>query len=269
MCARALAIDPGTAEGLLERDGDSFALSDASVFRFDDRVHLAQHTDSRPALRIFLASGNVNEALLREVDTRALARDVQRTRVPGVLLELPPDATGAELSATLRVFPAPPGIPLYTVYADAKVTLQQSSNRVTGTVQFQARNEDLSVSARFSAPLFHEEPPLEDLRGENARESAPATALLDFEERLRARDFSGARTVVTPEMLPQIIDLEQRANEPEFAALFSARLPERAIRRGQISQAAIYREVAYVVVNERSSSLTTLRKLKGQWRIDE
>jgi hypothetical protein len=264
----AYAIDPGTAEGSLTRAGEITALTHASAFRFDDRARLAQHTDSAPALRVLLTSGPVNEQLLREVDTRALARDTQRTRLPAVLLELPPNATG-DSKASLLVLPAPPGIPLYTVYADAEVTLMRNATRVTGTVKFQAPRENLGVVAHFSAPLFSEELPLENLSGEPAQSSAPAIALLDFEERLKARDFGAARRLVTPEMLPQIIDLERRAADLEFATHFAARLPERALRRRQISQVAIYRDVAYVVVNGRASSLTTLRATEGQWRIDE
>ncbi|MSR13184.1 MAG: hypothetical protein EXR86_01160 [Gammaproteobacteria bacterium] len=261
-----LAIDPGTASGQLVVDAVAISLSHANTFRFDDLAELGQYVDFEPELRILLTEQAIDSQLLQELETKQVQRQAQAGTLKGVLIALPRDA---KREGTVTALLPQQGIPFYTIYSLPGFKVTISGNRVSGKIEFHAPDNALTVTAKFSAPLFHEIAPAAILKEETARTSAPALAYLEMERRLKAEDFLSARASVTSEMLPQIVDLEARAKDPAFVSQFTERLPATGIRRAQIRQAVLYRSLAYLVIVERRESIVTLRQLRDHWLVDD
>lgn len=266
--ACAGAIDPGTVSGTYVREGRAVRLTHAQSFRFRDLAGLGAHADRGAELRILLAAGDVPATLLSEVEIKSLEYHLQREALDAVLISVPVDAAG-KVKGTLTALPSAPGIPLFVVHPIAGADIATRDHRVTGRLRFDDAHAGLTLDVTFSTPDFHETPPQEHLHGEAARASAPAAAYLAFEELLHAGDFVAARRHVTPGLLPQILDLEARAAAPEFLAQFTTRLPATAARRRQIEAAVLYEDRAYLVLRQRRTSLMTLRRQDGAWRVDD
>jgi len=264
----APAIDPGTAQGTLTLDDESTPLTHAQTFRFRDLAGLGEHAGRSAELRVLLSAREVPGELLTEVDLKRLERFTQREGIPSVLVTVAPDADGV-VSGSVMAMPAAPGIPLYTIHTAPDLEIATRDHRVSGKIVFEGARADFKVSATFSTPDLFETPPDENLVADGARSSAPAQAYLDFEQLLKRGEFTAARVLVTASMLPQIIDLEQRAGDPEFVRQFTARLPETDARREQIVQSVRHTDRAYLVIRQRHTSLTTLQRIDGRWKVDD
>jgi hypothetical protein len=262
-----LAIDLATASGALAAPDTVIKLASASAFRFDDLADLGQHADRKPELRILLTEQAVDDQVLQELDLQRLERQARTGELKGVLITLGPD--GATESGTAMALLPQTGIPFYTVYKAPALQVSIRDNRVVGNLEFSAPDKAFAFNANFSAPLFHETAPSAILIAEKAQASAPALAYLEMEQRLKAGDFLATRRLVTPSMLPQILDLETRAEDPEFVAQFTQRLPPTTLRRAQIQKVVLYPARAYLVIAEARESIVTLRESEGRWLIDD
>jgi hypothetical protein len=196
-----LAIDPGTAQGSFQVDGEGIQLNRSYVHLYDNvEGLLAQSTE----LRILFADREVSPAALAGIGLLAVEEMAMEGRLRGLLLRLDPEDRD-DLQVTLLYPPAKPGQPLMTqslIDTGKKVLkkLEVGKQRVTGEAEQSEQNATvakgmpkLAYSLRFSAPLFKEPRVTADLKGKAALSSPQVQLLREKAKALAKHDYDALR----------------------------------------------------------------------------
>lgn len=192
------AIDPGTADGVLQVNGQSITIRRAYAHLHDNAEGLL---DFRRELRIVLADREIPEDALAGLvflPVREMAKD---GKVQGLLIEFDPGSPNS-LLVTLLQQPSDPGSSLVTqtittAGSDVMKELKVSDRRVAGKIENHEEGEadpgdipKLDYAVTFSAPLFHELPVTADLKGKEAQASPQAAVLRRKADALARGDFN-------------------------------------------------------------------------------
>jgi len=203
--APVMALDPGTADGSLQVNGDTIPLTHACALMHDNAEGLLDHPRE---LRILVSDRKVLPEALYGVAYLPAEKLAKLGKLHGILILVDPDDP-RDVSVTVLYPPPMPGQPLLTELLgggehDAVKGLKLTAQRVAGEVEHEDRQEmefmdipKLIYRAKFNAPLFHEAAVTADLTGQAAVHSAEAKVLRAKVNALANGDFAALKKVST------------------------------------------------------------------------
>ena len=269
----AAALDPGTADGSASLGGKSVELKTAYATHYFNDQGLADG----PELRILLADRKVDVDLLSGPLVDAIERAGRSGQVRGVLLRVDPEKLGAAPVRGTLLMPvesAQGALMHFTITNDTGgfEELKVSKNRVMGRASFRSTGGDVpafSYDAKFSAPLFKDEPTAR-LIGERAQDSPAAKAVLAFERALWDGDMATASALTTMERFAAL-DADYRRVGPEvFVEQVRAQLPDPVVRQQQVREVVLHGRRGWVVLvsGEGTRIVASVVHTDGVWKVD-
>jgi hypothetical protein len=285
------AIDPGVAKGTLQVGDETIELKYAYVYRCDNEEELLDG----PELRVLLADREIDHEILAGFDgperVGALAKEGS---LRGILLKFdlrkPVNESSiqslsqptTQLSGTL-LFP-PPGPQASLIFftssgGETLRSLQSANNRVSGEVQYQSREEQVTkdtddfprfkFSSTFDAPLFQDEKVTANLIGGAAVRSAPAQAMLAFERAIRSGDFASVQKLVTDDKWSEIQSYRAQAGETAFRTIINQMIPPTAQRTRDIKRVVIRGSRAVILLQDNGGKTgVTVALVDKVWKIE-
>lgn len=269
----AAALDPGTADGSVTLGGKSIDLTTAYATHYFNDQGLADG----PELRILLADREVDGDLLSGPLVDAIERAAGSGQVRGVLLRVDPEKLGAAPVRGTLLMPlesAQGSLMHFTITKDAGgfEDLKVSKNRVLGRASFRSTGGDVpafSYGAKFSAPLFKDEPTAR-LIGEPAQESPAANAVLAFERALWDGDMASVSAHTTPERFAGLDADFARVGPAMFLKQARAQLPDPVVRKQQVREVVMHGRRGWVVLvsDEGTRIIASVVHTDGVWKVD-
>jgi len=267
--ATAPAIDPGSAKGRLEVEGQAIALTHAYAHEHDNAEGLL---DGRE-LRLLLADRAIPQRLLGGVDLAELEALARSDGVRGVLLIVDPARPRDGLRAVVLPGETRPANALPS-FGKSGINVGFPRLEVTGTrVQGEARYETevlrrrIAYAATFSAPLFREERLSARYLGTPALRSAPFLALAAHAKALREGNFEAAGKLATREHTRAIDALIAREGREAVAR----RMRETAIVPDARDRPRVFvRGATALIVYQSGVEIGTqpMRLERGRWLVD-
>lgn len=203
------AIDPGTVQGSLHVNKESIPLTHAYAQHHDNAEGLL---DRPKEMRIVLADREIPQDSLSGIAFLPVTRMAREGKVRGLLFQFDPADKTRALVTLLRK-PSQPNMTLTTISLTetngvfGKIAV--SKLRVAGEAQRKDPMKEgsdeipaISYDVRFSAPLFHELPVTEDMKGKKALESPQVKVLRAKIAALEKADFE-ALGRLTPRRVKQ------------------------------------------------------------------
>lgn len=269
---RAMAIDPGTANGTLTTARGEVALAHSYAMEHRNEEGVADGSE----LRILLTDREVDEMLLSGPLLTALERQVREQGLRGLLLRLDPKRlAAAPVHGMLLEAPADPRQTLrfFTLSGGSAGLegLRVDPTRVTARAHHARAVEapgDFGYDVSFSAPRFTDVVS-ERLTGAKAVASAPVKALLAWERAVRGGDLEAARALATPQQMARLEAYRAAVGPEAFRKEVGAGMPEQRQRERQIKEVIVRGGRASVVVQEKGGrSVSVLVNEDGKWRVD-
>jgi hypothetical protein len=269
----ALAIDPGTAQGSLQVNQETIALTHSYAQRHDNAEGLL---DRPKELRIVITDREISQDTLRGIVFLPIEQMAREGRVRGLMVRLDPN-DHHNLLVTLLFPPSTPGASLVnqtlsTSGQKAPIDLRISDNRVTGEIRHGDDRESgftdlprLTYAVKFSAPLFHELPVTADLKGKAAQTSPQAAVLREKARILTKGDFEGLKRISTDRAYQAMqAFLAQAGPEAKSFAKEAAADMEQSIKR--IQRVVVRGDRAVVIFGGKE--WTNLVREGGEWKSD-
>lgn len=273
--AVAPAIDPGVARGELVLDGETVPLTHSYALRQDN----AEGLMDGPELRLLLADRELSTDLLAGPVLSGLDRLARQGGVKGVLLRVDADRRPDAVRGTVLHAPPDPqqSLPFFTRSGkDAGLErFEVGDRRVVGEVAVPADAEPgfpgvpaYGYRASFSAPIFEDRRVSADLKGKDARQSAPARAFLAFEKALREGDLAKVRAAITSARWQETEGFIAQMGEAQFKAQVRQMVPPTATREKQIERVVVREDRATVIYRESGAKgFTVLVKDGDAWKV--
>jgi hypothetical protein len=271
---QALAIDPGMAQGSLEVNQDTIALTHGYAQIHDNAEGLL---DRPKELRILLTDREVSQDTLCGIVFLPVEQLAKEGRVRGLLLQLDPK-DHHKLLVTLLYPPTSPGASLMTQTLSTSgqkppIDLKMSSNRVGGEIQHTDESESsfgdlpkLVYSVRFSAPLFHEPAITADLKGKAAQDSPQVRLLREKAKALAKGDFEAVRRL-SSERANQTTAAFLAQAGPEVKAFAKEAAAEMEQSLKNVQRVVVRGERAVVILAKKQWS--NLVREAGEWKSDD
>ncbi len=270
----ALAIDPGTAQGSLQVNQETIALTHSYAHLHDNAEGLL---DRPKELRIVLTDREVSHDTLRGIRFLPVEQLAKEGQVRGLMVRLDPN-DHHKLLVTLLFPPSSPGASLMnqtlsTSGQKAPIDFKMSAQRVTGEIHHQDEREPdftaipkLVYSVKFSAPLFHELAVTADLKGKAAQTSPQAGVLREKARTLAKGDFEALQRVSTDRAYRATQAFLARAGpEARSFAKEAAADMEQSIKR--IQRVVVRNDRAVVIFPEKQWS--NFVREGGEWKSDD
>jgi hypothetical protein len=270
----ALAIDPGTAQGSLQVNQETIALTHSYAHLHDNAEGLL---DRSKELRIVLTDREISQDTLRGIVFLPVGQLAKEGRVRGLMVRLDPK-DHHNLLVTLLFPPSSPGKSLLnqtlsTSGQKAPIDLKISAQRVTGEIHHQDEREPdfgelpkLVYAAKFSAPLFHERAVSADLKGKAALASPQASVLREKAQILAKGSFEELKRISTDRAYRETqAFLAQAGSEAKSFAKEAAASMEQSIKR--IQRVVVRDDHAVVIFPEKQWS--TFVREGGEWKSDD
>lgn len=269
----AAALDPGTADGSVTLGGKSIDLKTAYATHYFNDQGLADG----PELRILLADRKIDVDMLSGPLVDAIERAASSGQIRGVLLRVDPEKLGAAPVRGTLLMPvesAGDSLMHFTIANDTGgfEGLQVTRDRVRGMAHFRSTGGDapaFSYSAKFSAPLFKDEPTAR-LIGERAQESPVAKVVLAFERALWDGDMATVSAHTTVERFAGLDADYRRVGPQVFVEQVQAQLTDPAVRKQQVREVVMHGRRAWVVLvnGEGTRIIASVVHTDGVWKVD-
>lgn len=263
--APADAADPGTAKGDLVIEGQATPLMHAYAFERDNAEGMMDGAE----LRILLTDVEVPDAarqLARLVPSFGpLGQQASEGKLKGVLIKVDP-AKAKDAAYITVLIQGPPGQSFMTITRSPAPfeRFETANGRISGG------GEIGPFKGSFDAPLIKMAPVKEHLKGKAAAESAPAKAFLATEQAMRKGDLAAAQKGMTAAKWHGVEAFVQQVGAAEFAKQATQFFLDTATRTGQIKDAVLRADSAFLVVDEGNGKLGVPLVLEGgQWKLDE
>lgn len=269
----AVALDPGTADGSVTLGGKSIDLTTAYATHYFNDQGLADG----PELRILLADRKIDVDLLAGPLVDPVERAARSGQIRGVLLRVDPEKLGAAPVRGTLLMPvesAQDSLMHFTITDDSGGfgELKLSKNRVAGRASFRSTGGDVpafSYAAKFSAPLFEDEPTAR-LFGERAQESPAAKAVLAFERALWDGDMATASALTTTQRFAGLDADYRRVGPAVFVEQVRTQLPDPVARKQQVREVVLHGRRGWVVLvsDEGTRIVASVVHTDGVWKVD-
>lgn len=273
----ALAIDPGTATGVLKVGSAAVTLTHACAHLHDNAEGWL---DFKKELRILVTDREVDQDVLAGLNPFfTLSTMVRQGSLRGVLLRFDPSNPKSVL-ATVLYPPAEQGMSLgnKTISDSAKSPLENlvvSDVRVSAAISQSSPDSAEqgwpaeSYSFKFSAPLFREAAVTATLKGRQALDSPQAKAILARATALISGDLEKVRRYSSERFIRQIDNF--LAKSPETAKSMmreSGEESEQAVRKGTLKLIVRGSRATLMVEAKDGNSMFGLTKKEGNWIVD-
>jgi hypothetical protein len=270
----ALAIDQGTAMGTLMVNDEKIVLAYSYAHFHDNAEGLL---DKPKELRIVLSDREIPQESLRGIIFLPVEDLAREGKVQGLLMQFDPDDKTKILVTLLRP-PSRAGSSLMTLtLVDSTKNLFKrmdiSKRRVTGDIDHvdtrKAGSDDLpqlSFSAKFDAPLFHELPVTADLKGKAAQGSPLVKVLREKIDALKKGDFDAVKRISTERANRTTTKfLAQMGDQAKVFAKEAAGDLEQSLKTMQ--RIVVRGDDAVMIFSKKGWA--TFRKEGGQWKSDD
>ena len=273
----AAAIDPGKATGSLKFGDTDVPMIACSAHLHDNAEGIL---DRSPELRVCITDRKIDPSALRGLGFLPIEEMARQGEVRGLLFTLQPDTPNEVVVTMLEA--ADPGTSLMTQtwtasYGEFWSEFSMANNRVSGRLEpggetsWAASFPSLEAPLSFSAPLFHEKDITADLRGSEARESAPFLALKARMQAMIDGDWDGviaSATAAAHAQMQRMID-ESGAEMPQVIEMMKAAGAQELENLQNIDRAVIREDRAVLIykLEGEGSQWQTLALEDGAWKV--
>ncbi len=268
----AHAIDPGSAEGTMTSDGVTVGLRHALALFYGNEEGLLDG----PEIRLLLSDREVPVAALSGPILDRLEQLARKGEVRGLVLRLDPQQPAtAPIGSTVLLSPADPERSLTfleltggAALEDWRLTDTRASGRLAFSIAGDTPADSVTVQATFSAPRFRDEVTAR-LTGAMAADSAPAQALIRWNEALHRGDIETLRVLSSDDKYAELLAFRAEVGDEALRKVVATEPNGEALKR-QIREVVVRGERAFIIMTDdddvRNFAATT--RIGERWVID-
>jgi hypothetical protein len=272
-CSAAYALDPGTAQGKLQIGPTTIPLTHAYAQLHDNAEGLL----SRPKeLRILITDREVKQEVLHGLVFLPVEEMAREGKVRGLLLLFDPH----DRTHGVVMFLYPPASSGESLLTQTRTdtegivkNLQLTPQRVGGTIaDLEPDATDagdvppITYTTSFSAPVFHEPPVTEDIKGQAAKNAPQIKLLRTAAEALKKADFETLRSLSTARanLQTDALRAQHGVEFSNFARLAGQRMAQFST---QVQRVVVRGNRAVAIFPEHF--WRTFELVDGAWKIDD